>query len=126
MGRKKHIVYIITGAVLVFAISFLIGFTATKRNIQKESPVIAEPPEKEVFIPQESVEIEETITSYYMVSGENGVIRLSYVENGNVTELREEEISLEVFPNADITMLKEGIYAKTEDEAYEVWENFIS
>lgn len=127
MVRKKHIIYIIAGAVLVFMLSFLVGFIVTKRNIQKESEiVVSESPQKEVFIPQETIEVKETVTAYYIVSGENGVIKLSYVEDGEITELKTEEVSLEVLPKADINMLEEGIYAKTEDEAYKVWENFIS
>lgn len=127
MVRKKHIIYIIAGAVLVFMLSFLAGFIVTKRNIQKESEiVVSESPQKEVFIPQETIEVKETVTAYYIVSGENGVIKLSYVEDGEITEIKTEEVSLEVLPKADINMLEEGIYAKTEDEAYKVWENFIS
>lgn len=127
MVRKKHIIYIIAGAVLVFMLSFLVGFIVTKRNIKKESEiVVSESPQKEVFIPQETIEVKETVTAYYIVSGENGVIKLSYVEDGEITELKTEEVSLEVLPKADINMLEEGIYAKTEDEAYKVWENFIS
>ena len=125
MERKRYILYITAGILLAFSVSFLLSFIITKNNI-KEETIDVEPKAKEVLKPQEPLAEEEVSSSYYIISREGEMIKLSLFEDGKITGLRSEEVSLDVFPKADINMLEEGICAKTADEAYKVWENFIS
>lgn len=124
MERKKYIIYAVCGVILIFMLSFFAGFIITKKKVRTDTEKV--PQAEEVFSTAEKEEQAEEINSYYIIRSENNMIKLSYVENGEITELCSEEVALDVFPNTDINMLKNGIYADSENEAYAVWENFIS
>lgn len=124
MERRKYIIYAVCGVILIFMLSFFAGFIITKKNVRTATEPL--PQTEEVFSTEEEEQQPEEVSAYYIIRSESNMIKLSYVENGEITELCSEEIALDVFPNTDINMLKEGIYADSENEAYAVWENFIS
>ncbi len=122
---KKWGMYAVVCAALIFIVSFLIAYFVTgDQNSEDyiEKPVNFVSEGEMVYEP----EVEDIPTSYYLIKEEQGKIKLHYIEGENSTELKSEDIFIDVFPEGDISMLSQGIRAETEDEALTVWENFIS
>ena len=122
---RKWGIYAIILCVVAFVISFAIGFITADEKVEEkpvELPVTFEVQKRTEVAPAENLEP----IQYYLISEDKGFLKLYYIEGENISELRSEKISIEVFPQADISMLSEGIKTETSEEALEVWENFIS
>lgn len=122
---KKWGIYAVISAAVIFIISFVIAYFVTGENADDD---YVEIPANYISENQNYYEpkITEVDVSYYLIREEEGHIKLHYIDGENSTELKSEEISLEVFPEEDISMLSQGIKAETEEDALIVWENFIS
>ena len=122
-GYKKWGMYAIIGFA-IFIISILLGFflSRDKNEIPVQTLVkIIELPEPETE--QEALGSEE---EYYIIKADGEKLKLHYIKGEDVLELKSEEFSENVFPEEDIKALLKGIRTETCEEAFSVWENFIS
>lgn len=122
---KKWGIYAVISAAVIFIISFVVSFFITRTENEDDyidMPVNYVSEEENRYQP----EITDLNTSYYLIKEQSGNIKLHYIEGENSTELKSEQISLDVFPKEDISMLTQGIRTETAEEALAVWENFIS
>lgn len=122
---KKWGIYAVISAAVIFIVSFVVSFFITRTENEDDyidMPVNYVSEEENPYQP----EITDLNTSYYLIKEQSGNIKLHYIEGENSTELKSEQISLDVFPKEDISMLTQGIRTETAEEALAVWENFIS
>ena len=119
--NKKLIISVVLLVVTVFVIGFGIGFLNTEDGFDTTEKLVAETVNK----PVEDEESPEEV-SYYLVNEEGGSIKMYHIEGEKAKVIKSEEISVDVLPEDDILLLSQGIKFQSEDEALEVWENFIS
>ncbi len=119
-GCKKSISYVILFIVGIFIIGVLLGFFFFAR--EEYTPYLPATTYKE-----EVDEVyDEEIVPFYMIKAEDGVISMYYINGEEKEELRTDVFFKEVFPDRDVTRLRDGIIAQSDEEAIMVWENFTS
>lgn len=123
-GFKKWGIYGVILLGVIFCVSFAIGFFISKNDTDtEEAPVFVN------YVPEiedtEEQELSEVV-SYYLINQQDGKISLYYVDGEVPIEIKSEEFSSGVFPEADILMLKEGIVLESAEDALQAWENFVS
>ena len=119
--NKKLIISVVLLVVTVFVIGFGIGFLNTEDGFDTTEKLVAETVNKPVEDEKSPEEV-----SYYLVNEEGGSIKMYHIEGEKAKVIKSEEISVDVLPEDDILLLSQGIKFQSEDEALEVWENFIS
>lgn len=122
--NKKVIISVVLLVATVFVIGFGIGFLNTEDGFDTTPEVAVEKVDKPVAELKETEATEKI--SYYLVGEEEGSIKMYFVDGEKATVIKSEEISLDVLPKDDISLLSKGIKTHSADEALAIWENFIS
>lgn len=87
-------------------------------SVEIYHPVVTSEPEETAEITPEPV--------YYMVVAEENKLCLYEIEGDRKKVVKSSNIALDIFPEEDIELLKNGIHALSLEEGVEIMENFIS